>query len=383
MAISLDLLTQPYFGLGADPATRIPYTEKAEYTEKFGREIEIKRLCICRWSQRQDFIRAMCPDVRVGGAPLGMQRTKVINRLELDVNSATYTELQRYPIQRHHPEEHPRVPGVFCVEGEVVTGLGVPDNGDLLGSRYVRFMERNQVTGNPTDDGYAEVMLTYRFLPFLVNVDDTLTNVANNDPTLLRSELLRYVSRAPKPGSDSYQIAGNTMYEFDSGNVIPENIPRVFPKLHLAYTWHMAPVVPPTAYTMQGLASDHRLFDHAGISGILGNARLAGDALYLYPEIGPVYTIGIGRPVRDITYHFLYKQPTNIMLFRSSRLADPFGPAGPGFAGFVLPIRRGTAPTYDTDKPHKPGDTIYSYGRLESLFMAITPTVGTRPTLVY
>lgn len=418
MTYPLRTVRGPEFGLVALP---ISYAEAVDggYRERDdGPATEATRVCYVRWSDAQAFRQAVLPMVMIAPATESdyVSRLALVERPnDADLTDLyNWTEEPRRKLLRLDPEPHPRKPWLHAVSADV-TGVGAAT---MTADGRIAFVD-----GRDGSDGVARVIVTYRKLPYHIGISDATTNrqydglttrvsdgVGGGEFSSPGCELPRYVSREFKPASDSFPIRGgpNTqLQEFggrpiaggafggkiavfvaDDKSLITEDLTKVGYKCHVIYTWHMVPAIPAAAGQIIGCVNDHAPFDYQGLKPAVGSRRWASDTLYEYPEIGDPYPMVDGTIVRDIKYHCLYRRPGHNYVFRSSLVyPSPARPVVPGFfrplgptreyAGWVLAFRRlpaDTDPSWNATIDNtgqfgfRPGDTLYRYADLNSLF---------------
>lgn len=386
----------------------IPHAESGEgYRETHdGHATEATRTIFTPYLQSGNYIRAVMPRVSLGvaigtvtrhpgGSYLGGDNIWYKGRINISPVlgprpvydlEGDYFVLQRRSLHRLDPEPHPWMPWLHVVKAEM-TGLGAAKMDPLTGRIY--FREGLGHAGAGDTDGIARIVVTYRKLPYVVGVPDSVTNTFDGyqrdrfmavDATRLGYELPRYVSRQFKPGSETYTIPAQQMQEFRGGphSIIPEAMSKIVAKSHIVYTWHMVPQVPLTAGLLLGHVNDFP-FDVNGLRELLGSYdRRGSDMQYLYPEIGDPYPMCDGVTVRDIKYHMLFRRPGNNYVFRPGILArnKSLAELNTRYAGWTLAIKkqedawRGRAsiglrnPLF----PLAPGEVNHPYANLNSLF---------------
>jgi len=353
----------------------VPYELLGEYKLHHTQEgqTEIKELVLISWDLIDDFFKAVLPDVRIGPTLPGV--TIDIGDIVAPWNVPADTPRDGFPgtpvgrlqLIRSLPQKHRAKPNLWCVDAEVVEGVGAPDAQD--GQLVFVQNDAHQTTG------FARVLVTYRTLTYQVEVADSIANAATS------SELCRYVTRNSQFAGKNLPIQGQQFkwwpFGVVDGSPLNETLSKTFASIQYSFTWHMVPAIPTAAYIMQSKVNS-TLFDN--IDGQRGARSPRGTHLYLSPELSKPYYTYAGTEVRDITYQFIFQNrqtrgPNNEVVNRGHNFVYVSGSttvngATVGADFFRLFRSRGLpqeAAPY-LDYPTTVGTSPYDYAELHNLF---------------
>lgn len=340
-------------GVG-NQALPIAYDEKADYKETYdGKTLSATRLLMVDWDYRRPLIKSMLATASVGPVIDG-DKISLGPWLGAGQQSQPF---QRLALNRLLPEPHPTLPFLFAMEAEVVEGVGAPYQQFPGGP--LEFVHNAPLGPNsqPTT-GKALVRVVYRWLPYRVDISDASTNQVG------ASEIGRYVGRQYKPAGSNLPIQGTIFKEVDNANIIPEAIPKIFPKMKMTYTWYMVPMIPAGLYALMALCNQGP-FDAGGYISNLGT----GTSLYLQPDISEPYPTAHGDTVWDISLDILFRSPGHNYLWRPARgvfvqiIRSMLSTIG-GVKTVVNP------PDFQpgNPEPNSAGENLYDYGELHNLF---------------
>jgi len=316
----------------------VPYTEVGETVQRFTSDgqLEIKRFVQVRHDRKEQFISDVLADAFVEPYP---SPDPVISRMEVievddfnrPANDARSIHLyNRYYLNRLDPEPHPRVPGLFAQEGEIIEGLGYPTRNPIIPRQDVGndLAFGQQASDNP---GFVKIAITYRSLPYDIDVPRGIVSeltrrdgsplqaadfATNNSLCNATSEIYRYVSRKRAPAGENQplpNLAGNGLFRFalDGDFVNNNSVTRPIHKIALTYTWHMVPVIPTTVYSQLGRVNDRPFDILNGIFRLPGGNRTSLPTTrvrYDAVEISPSYVrFNSTRRFVDITFHLLVR----------------------------------------------------------------------------
>jgi len=249
------------------------------------------------WAKKDDFLRAILPDVE-----------------------RNLTDVRR--LTRKLPEKHPRRPLLFADGAELVKGVGFPDS-DGQDPNWLWFSSQAQ-----RGSGMAEIRVTWRHLTYQADVEDDQTTPPN---AILRPapELKRYITRYTTPNVEATNIGGS-IFKFvrTAGDIVAgvaasdvgtETPAKILPFTELKYVWHMVPGIPPAVLrefngTIYPGTVNRVSFDVFALGGVV---YAPGTLLFLGAEISEPYLIGAGfTEVRDITYTFTHRPQGWNFLYR-------------------------------------------------------------------
>lgn len=296
----------------------VPYTMGPTIQEHYptdGSPRTWQNECIVSVDKKDSFVRSILADVYEDTANPDNSQTLTMTPFG-DPNPITYV---RNPLVRLHPQQHPVHPRAFAVDAQVVAGLGYPVRAS---NNELTFKTIGNPEGLPGGiepiPGYIRIAVTWRDLPFEVNIEDIQTN----NP--LDSEIRRYCVFKPTIKGSNLQVKGNVFFIDDVGQIIKNDAsltsngtaasspftlpePSVFPVPAATYsvTMKMVPRVPLAAQLMQGLCNQTNTIQFP--DEILKGTPDVGTLQFLGYELSdPYYTVS-GRKVFDITYSLGYR----------------------------------------------------------------------------
>lgn len=282
---------------------------------------EITETCLVRWSDLDDFIRAILPDVKVEKS-VGQAFPNTPDDVSTDLaNMANKGMLIRYLA-----EPHPEKPWLAATAAEVVRPIGplVTTTGK----------DRVAIQTDPTLSGGAEVRVTYSNLSYNFDVADSVVRGSTE------GELLRYVTREVLPGSEFYKL-GQSSFKFvglaGAAAILGQEGPTlVSPLSTLFYTFHMWPVanLPKdllnssfdvnTKTTTTGIGLSNRDYWDLNNLATPGSQYIPGRLLMGPPELSEFYFTANGTKVIDFKIPLLFR-PSG--WFRVFKQTNP----GPGY----------------------------------------------------
>lgn len=298
-------------GPKGDTATRVPYAVLQDiYSEDYrGSDgTEISFTALVPWSQRDNFVKAVMPDVAFVPDDLG----------------------GLWRLNRYLPEYHPEKNWLYCVNAKVVRPIGAPKTPTTPAEQEM--FQWIQYNG---DDAGAEVQVTFRELPYFADKTDAQVLA---DP---ERELIRYVSRKAKPTGEAIQVGGPAFYwSLDPavGGLVQqlgnEGAARVLPTGDLTYTCHFWPVGAIPHAVLGQTQSFPSLAGNDDVNGFLGRCNgtnfdntgfalaadqyVPGTLVYLSCEFGDLYYSPTGLEVVDFTLTMQYRPDRWYKIWRRS-----------------------------------------------------------------
>ena len=374
----------------------VPYSiERVQERYLADGRMEIDEVCQVDWSLKNQFLKAMLPDVSLGttsifGGDIELSTQLTFNQgvvIPVDGNFPTINRLyQRLPLNRLSPERHRENKRLFAVSAVLADNEGYPAR-DANTGNYLAATGPVDPVLNPggifSQAGQCRIIVTYAHLTYNPLPDDSVAN----DPT--NSELCRYVTRVAAYSGRNLPLAGSTFQYHrpirfgplqQEWRDLPEPVPKTFNEVHWTYTWHMVPR--PTLALKRFLGKvNQTTFD----AGNTPSTAPVGTMLYLVPEISKPYFTVSGNQVVDISVHFLYRN----YLLETGDAANPviercghnhvFVPS----LNTMVRAARTSGVTLaflsDKDKPNTWDHNIFDYVELNNLFRFEGPPVGGNP----
>jgi|SRR6185436_4560999 len=294
-----------------DVGDPVPYTMGPDIQGHYptdGSPKTFYNVCIVAADKKDQFLRSILPDVYEDTAHQDTTQFLTMAPYGADWPIQYY----RNPLVRLHPQRHPVHRRAFVVDAQEMSGLGFPirNNQNELTFRTIGAPDDED---NVVVDGFIKIGVTWRDLPYEVEIEDIQTN----NP--LDSEIRRYCLFKPAIKGSNLQVSGgNVFFVDDNGTLIrttddptspyftiPET--RTFPVPAATYsvTLRMVPRVPLAAQLMQGMCNQTNTIQFP--VEILKEIPDVGTLTYLGYELSdPYYTVS-DRKVFDITYALGYR----------------------------------------------------------------------------
>lgn len=350
--------------------SNVSYDMLPEFSESCPEAGQLERVqdCYVAWSQKDNFLKAILPDVLVdNGGHGGLTGETLVLNAYREMNPVTgnlaVTTSLRKQLLRFAPQKHPNVGHLYAMAA-TVEPLGYPvENGGIL-----------QVKQSGNIDGAARVRVTWKSLPFAVDVTDGIANASTG------SEFLRWCSIKTSFAGQNLEVPGTRLELYDPITGIflrqlPTGLRKTFAESHIMVKWHMVPLVPNAAHLMAGRVN-LTAFNTPAASGathqVFRQGFRRGTLLYLSYECSEPYTTIGGNRVFDICYHFLHRDNMNGWRawgtghnFLFSAIENAWVRAGiaanfvGGGGGLQFPIQ---------DNPHDAGKNIADYMELTNLW---------------
>jgi len=282
-------------------------------------------ICRVKAEDKFNFIKAILPDVIEDTSnPMYGSIMRMDPYYDAASAPATLVKFARNPLLRFNPQRHPIHRRAYAVDAVVLRGNGFPaqsSSGELT-FRTKQFVPLTDILTSV--EGYVDIGVTWKDLPYEVEIIDSATPDANFANTIANSfadsEIVRYCVFRPQPKGQNAQIAGGKAYLIDDDGTILlsggnpvlsplESTVYYNPATTFSITLKMVPRVPYAAEALRGMCND------------ANNIRLPEEILKYKPDTGtlrflgyevsdPYYTCS-GVKVFDITYSIGYRPGGN------------------------------------------------------------------------